>query len=213
MVTITNSLVDISNMIINSKYSRNSMITAIDEIKSVIDGLLHSFLSNDEVISLLDEDYDFTTIDHIFTIAKSIAIVKGDQTGSNEVINWKDIYNQTFRESCIPHEFKDELKHVLTSLSTDEIHGISDINSSVKEYYEIEHEMSKITTLVDLISLINVTDDYDYIEYHNVCKSLYNKFDEETSELGVELMTHLMYHALISKDDVIRDRFITISEI
>lgn len=212
MVAI-NSLVDISNMIINSKYSRNSMISAINEIELVIDGLLHSFYSNDEVISLLNEDYDFTTINHIITIAKSIAIVKGNPTGSDEVINWKDVYNKTFIESCIPHEFKDDLKNIFTSLSTDEIRGISDINSSVKKYYEIENAMSQITTLVDLLSLLDVRDDNSCIEYHEIYSSLFDKFDAETTELGVELMTNLMYHALLSKDNDIRDRFITISEI
>lgn len=194
-------------MIININHIRSSMLNAIDEIQTTVDNLLDSALNDEFIIGILETEFDQTSFNQHFTFARSMAIVKGIDGKDVSKLDIFETYDKYISASIIPYEFRNSAKYELTSLSDFDISMMTDEYKI--DYYIIEKHMSKLLFACDLACLLSIEDDLNFAEYHTTQASLFNSMDVSLLAIMKELFCKLMHNALLSKDDTIRDRFIT----
>lgn len=196
---------------INSKCSRTAIMNVIDEIQQIVDTSLDAFMDDENIQGIISDINEIDQIiEQIFVFTRSVATLHGGKKGISD-INWVDEYNKVYSESLIPYEYKNQLNFILCSESKAAIKGYT--NDSVRLYYTLERQMSNLSIAVDTLALLDFSGNDELSKYHDIQRSLFNKLESAVFEVLRDVLSQIMYHALHSKDDVIRERFITFSEI
>lgn len=199
---------------INSKCSRTAIMNVIDEIQQVVDTSLDAFMDDENIQGIVSDINEIDQIiEQIFVFTRSVATLHGGKKGISD-INWVDEYNKVYSGSLIPYEYKNQLNFLLCSESEAVIKGYTNpSNDSVRLYYSLERQVSNLNIAVDTLALLDFSGDDELSKYHDIQRSLFNKLESAVYETLRDVMTQIMFHALHSKDDTIRERFITFSEI
>lgn len=196
---------------INSKCSRTAIMNVIDEIQQVVGTSLDAFIKDENIQGIVSDINEIDQIiEQIFVFTRSVATLHGGKKGISD-INWVDEYNKVYSGSLIPYEYRKQLNFSLISESEAVINGCT--NDSVRLYYSLERQMSNLSVAVDTLALLDFSDNDELSKYHDIQRSLFNKLESAVYETVSDVMSQIMFHALHSKDDTIRERFITISEI
>lgn len=197
---------------IDLKCSRTALVAAIEELHSTVDDLLNVFMDNDLIQNHIEDINELDDlIEQLIVFCKSIVITNCSKKGV-DAIRWQDHYNREFGYSCIPYEYSKQVNHVMASESPKVLESYSHPNESILSFYILERNLSILAFAVELLSLLDVYNVDGLEQYKDTQHKLMDKINDKAFHHSEKLMSLLMYHALHSKDDTIRDRFVALSE-
>lgn len=194
-------------MILNNGFKRKRVIEAITKIEWIVDIALNDLMTNDNEAEF--DSCDYTIITDIIAYSRQIAELMPSGNNNSE-IDISELYIKTYNPYMIPHICKDVLKsnHIYT-LSSSDIDSINiDCDHSVSRYYKLENDYCIIGLVYDLLSLLEVSDE----TYQDIQSRQLKALELEFEKVLMDNSTKLFHSALVSKNDVIRDRIVGMME-
>lgn len=193
-------------MILEKKYSKDAIHKAINESKMIVDNILDTIYL-DPHFGRNIEDIEANTIDEYFDF---IRLIVDDGTGYGDipVIEISDIFNREYTNTVIPHYISEKFESLVRTLTESEIADVSNGDHHKMEFYRIESFIASVAFMINLIDLLAVSDVFETNKCKNIQFEILESIRGKYEKVVFDLLTHMMYSALHSKCDIIRNRFI-----
>lgn len=194
-------------MILNNGFKRKRVIEAITKIEWIVDIALNDLMTNDNEAEF--DSCDYTLITDILVYAKQIAGMSDDGDIDSK-IDVDSLYHDSFQPTMIPHACKNILQTTMYyTLSNSDIDAINvDYDFNVERYYKLENNFCILGLISDLLSMLVVSDD----PYQDIQNRQFKALELEFEKVLMDNSTKLFHSALVSKNDVIRNRIVGMME-
>lgn len=193
-------------MILEKKYSKDAIHKAINEANLIVDKILDTIYLDPHFGNNI-EDIEANAIDEYFDF---IRLIVDGNTGYGDipVIEISDIFNREYPNTVIPHYISENFDSLVRTLNEVEIADVSNGDHYKMEFYRIESFIASVAFMINLIDLLAVSDVFETNKCKNLQFETLENIREKYEKVVFDLLTHMMYSALHSKCDTIRNRFV-----